>query len=410
MLDGMKVLSFCHYLQGPAASQYLADLGADVIKVEPLEGAHERHWAGAKSFIGEVSSFFLSANRNKRSLAVNLKMPEGQQIVRRLAAWCDVVVENFRPGVLDRLSLGYEALCRVKADLIYASATGFGSSGPMRDRPGQDLLIQARCGLAAGTGERFVAPKAVGAAVVDQHGGALLAMAIIAAYVKKLTTGRGTRIESSLFNAGIDLQVEALVAYINAGVGRERYRRDPNLATWFHEAPYGIYQTQDNQFVAIGLNDPRQLADALDSQRLRDVADLDRYDDRDTYAAAVRGEVRRFNYDELAKRLDRLALWYARVQDYDDLKNDPQALHNRVFETLELAGHEVTLINHPVRYDGDPPPIRRVALKAGADTRSVLKAVGFNDREIDDLVARNIVVAPAGATACFDGQTSELQT
>lgn len=402
MLEQMKVLSFCHYLQGPAATQYLADLGAEVIKIEPLAGAHERHWAGAKSFIDGVSSFYLCANRNKRSLAVDLKSPEGRDIVHRLAAHCDAVVENFRPGVLDRLGFGYEALQKINPGLIYASATGFGSSGPMKDSPGQDLLIQARCGLAAGTGERFTDPKVVGAAVVDQHGGALLAMAVIAAYVKKLTTGKGTRVESSLLNAGIDLQVEALVAYVNSGAGPQSYRRQRNLATWFHEAPYGVYRTSDDKFLAIGLNDPAQLAEALNSHRLVELIELDRYDDRDIYAAAVADAVRALAYAELAQRFDRLSLWYAPVQDYEDLKTDPQIVHNQVFKKVELMGRDVTLISNPVRYDGQPLPVRRIALHAGADTREILAGIGMGEAEIDDLVARRIVAAPAAAVARFD--------
>lgn len=406
MLRQMKVLSLCHYLQGPASTQYLADLGADVIKVEPLGGAHERHWAGAKSFIGDISSFFLCANRNKRSLAVDLKSPEGADIVRELAAKCDVIVENYRPGVLDRLGLGYAALKAINPGIIYASATGFGPSGPLKDSPGQDLLIQARCGLVAGTGERFTDPKVVGAAVVDQHGGSLMAMAVIAAYVKKLTTGQGTRVESNLFNAGIDLQGEALVAYVNANVEPQRYRRHRNLATWFHEAPYGVYRTRDDKFAAIGLNDPAKLAQALDSARLAELIDLDRYDDRDIYAAAVADAVLMFSYADLAQRFDNLALWYAPVQDYEDLKTDPQLLHNQVFEKLELAGHNVTLVNGPVRYDGERLPTRRFALAAGADTRSILTDLGLSTSHIDDLVARRIVAAPLNAVAQFSGTDS----
>lgn len=404
MLSGMKVLSLCHYLQGPAATQYLADLGADVIKVEPLTGAHERHWAGAKSFIGEVSSFFLCANRNKRSLAVDLKAPEGRDIVLKLAAGCDAVVENFRPGVLDRLGFGVEALKQVNPAIIYASATGFGATGPMKDSPGQDLLIQARCGLVAGTGERFTDPKVVGAAVVDQHGGALMAMAVIAAYVKKLTSGQGTRVESSLLNAGLDLQAEALIAYINAGVGRERYRRHKNLATWFHEAPYGVYRCSDGKFLAIGLNDPARLAQALDSARLAELVELDLYEDRDTYAEAVAHAVGSLPYADVARRFDALAIWYAPVQDYDDVKVDPQVLHNRVLEKLNIGGQDVTLVNPPVRYDGQLLPTRRIALAAGADSRGILSDLGYSTAQIDDLAERRIIAAPADATAHFTEQ------
>jgi crotonobetainyl-CoA:carnitine CoA-transferase CaiB-like acyl-CoA transferase len=394
MLNGMKVLGLCHYLQGPAPTQYLADLGADVIKIEPITGAHERHWAGADSFIDGVSSFFLCANRNKRSLAVDLKTPEGRDIVERLIARSDAVIENFRPGVLDRLGFGYERAREINPALIYASATGFGASGPMRDSPGQDLLVQARCGLVAGTGERFTAPKAVGAAVVDQHGGALLAMAVVAAYVRKLTSGRGARVESSLFNAGLDLQAEALAAYINAGVKRDRYRRHPDLATWFHEAPYGVYRTRDDRFVVIGLNDPVLLAQTLNSDRLMALADCNRYEDRDAYAAAVAEAVLGFDFRDFSARFDQSGLWYAPVQDYADLQADPQALHNEVFETIETGGLRFTLLNAAVRYDGKKLPTRRFALAAGADTHAILSDLGMDAARIDDLVARRVVAAP----------------
>ncbi|MDN5843344.1 MAG: CoA transferase [Alcaligenaceae bacterium] len=396
MLNGMKVLSLCHYLQGPAAAQYLADLGADVIKVEPVGGAHERHWAGAKSFIGDVSSFFLCANRNKRSLAVDLKAPEGLDIVRRLAQQSDALLENFRPGVLDRLGLGYDTLRGTNPGLIYASATGFGATGPLKDSPGQDLLVQARCGLIAGTGERFAAPKAVGAAVVDQHGGSLLAMAVVAAYVRKLQTGQGTRVESSLFNAGLDLQAEALAAYINGDVGRERYRRHPSLASWFHEAPYGVYGTKDQRFVVIGLNDPIALAGALGSQALEALAAVDRYDDRDAYAQAVADATVALTYVDLVERLDARALWYAPVQDYEDLKQDPQVRHNRVLQESTVGDLTFTLVNPPVDYDGQKLSTRHFALVPGADTRAILHDLGMRDGDIDALAQRGVVAAPVG--------------
>ena len=126
MLEGLRILSFCHYLQGPAASQYLADLGADVIKIEPLSGAHERHWSGAKSFVGEVSSFYLCGNRNKRSLAINLKHDRAKVIVEKLVSRSEVIIENFRPGVMDRLGFGFEQIKKINERIIYASATGFG--------------------------------------------------------------------------------------------------------------------------------------------------------------------------------------------------------------------------------------------------------------------------------------------
>ena len=151
MLGDMRVVSFCHYLQGPAATQYLADMGAEVVKIEPPEGAFERQWSGANTCVGGVSAFYLCANRNKRSIAIDLKHPGAHEVVTRLIERADVVVENFRPGVMDRLGLGYDQVRARKPDIIYASSTGFGSSGPDSAQPGQDLLVQARSGLHGAT-------------------------------------------------------------------------------------------------------------------------------------------------------------------------------------------------------------------------------------------------------------------
>ncbi|MFA5663480.1 CaiB/BaiF CoA transferase family protein [Castellaniella sp.] len=388
----MKILSLCHYLQGPGAVQYLADMGADVIKLEPLGGAYERDWSGADVYVGGVSAFYLCANKNKRSLTLNLKSAQGREIFFRLIETVDVLVENFRPGVLDRLGLGYEQLRQRKPDLIYASATGFGSTGPMVDKPGQDLLIQARTGLMAVTGVPS-RPTAVGCAAVDQHGAALLAMGILGAYVRRLSTGQGTRVEGSLFNAGIDLQAEALTGYLSGGFRRDRLEHDEHLATWFHQAPYGIYKARDG-FVAISNSDPVTLAKALQSEALLALADTDRFQARDHYAQLVAQAVAGFSLAELSAAFDPLGLWYAPVQDYDDLRNDPQALHNQVFRHIEINGQAGTLINHPLRYDGQVPALHTVALAAGEHSREILARLGYGEDEIDGFVASNVTTVP----------------
>ena len=147
-LSGIRIAAFTQFLLGPAAVQHLADLGADVVKVEAVTGAWERHWSGADTFFNGVSVFFMLANRNQRSVALDLKSDLGREAVLRLIATSDVVVSNFRPGAMDRLGLGYEAAKAVRPDIIYASASGYGSDSPSRDLPGQDLLIQALSGAA----------------------------------------------------------------------------------------------------------------------------------------------------------------------------------------------------------------------------------------------------------------------
>ena len=393
MKISMRVVSFCHYLQGPAATQYLADLGADVIKVEPVGGAFERHWSGGKSFVQGVSAFHLSVNRNKRSIAVNLKKPGARKVMLKIIDTADVVVENFRPGVMERLGLGYPALKERKPDIIYASATGLGADGPASQRPGQDLLMQARSGLLAVSGSREAGPTIVGAAVVDQHGASLLAMGILAAFARRLQTGNGTRVEANLFQAGIDLQTEALTKYFARTVGNDVMKRGRNVGSWYHDAPYGAYALTDCHIV-LSMNDPARLAEALDSDPLRDLVHIDRYDERERYAEAVAAELSELDYETVAGNFDAAGIWFERVQDYDDLRADPQSRHLGALAAIEIRGQPVTLVAHPLQYDGSRPGIRAMPLEPGCDGRAILAEHGFRDGEIDRLASDGVIGLP----------------
>ncbi|HEX6143123.1 MAG TPA: CaiB/BaiF CoA-transferase family protein [Geminicoccaceae bacterium] len=394
VLDGMKVVSFCHYLQGPAAAQYLADMGADVIKVEPIGGAFERGWSGARTYVDDVSAFYLCANRNKRSVALDLKHPDGVAAARKLIAGADAVMENFRPGVMDRLGLGYADARKVNETVIYASATGFGGDGPMVGRPGQDLLIQAYSGLVASTGHFHERPTPIGFAAADQHGAALLAMSMIGAYVRQLTKGQGTRIDASLLSAGLDLQTEPLTIYFTKRANAEIMRRNQNLATWFHEAPYGVYRLQDC-WLALSMNEGPKLARALQSARLAEVAEVDRYHERDRFAEVLADELKDRTLESLIPGFDQEKIWYQRVNSYDDLMDDPQIRHNGTFREVEVKGGKAVLVNHPVRYDGRTPPLRRLPIEVGEDTREVLAEAGYGADEIDRLIASGAARAPA---------------
>ena len=407
MLDGMRGVSFCHDLQGPAAAQYLADMGAEVIKIEPPRGAYERDWSGAKTYVDGISAFYLCANRNKRSLAVDLKHPDAKAVVERLLTSADVVMENFRPGVMERLGFGYERIKALKPDIIYASATGFGPSGPMVARPGQDLLIQAYSGLVAVTGHLDERPTPVGHAAVDQHGAALFALGIVGAYVKRLKTGQGTRVEASLLNAGLDLQTEPLTIYLTRQLqspdGRRLMSRNENLATWFHEAPYGIYRCAD-AWLALSINDTAKLARALGSDELAALAGCDRYDERDRLAEVTAAAIAGRSFAELQEGFDREAIWYQRVHEYDDLPDDPQIRHNQVFREVPVKRGRAVLVNHPNRYDGEVPPLRHLALEIGADSRAVLGELGYAAGEIEALLASGAIQAPATEPATAEAE------
>jgi crotonobetainyl-CoA:carnitine CoA-transferase CaiB-like acyl-CoA transferase len=316
------------------------------------------------------------------------------EVIYRLIERADVVVENFRPGVLERLGFGYAEVRARKPDIIYASSTGFGSSGPEVAKPGQDILIQARSGLVGVTGHPENRPTPVGCAAVDQHGGALLAMGIVAAYVKKLSTGEGTRVEASLFNAGIDLQTESLTLYLCQQAPPQAFDRNRNLATWFHGAPYGVYRMADC-FVALSLNDLGELAEALDSELLRALKDIDPYEERERYAPVLAEELEGRRFEEVAETFDAHAIWYARVQNYEDLKRDPQAIHNQVFREVPVGNQTATLVNHPLRYDGEIPELRHLAIEAGEDGRDIMADLGYSASETEALIDAEIIFVPS---------------
>lgn len=392
LLTGIKIVSFCHFLQGPAGAQYLADMGADVIKVEPIEGAHERRWSGADVYVEGISGFYLCANRNKRSIGIDLKCAQGKEVARRLIAAADVAMENFRPGVFAKLGFDEAALAEINPNLIFASASGFGSTGPLAQKPGQDLLAQARSGLISVTGTPEQGPTPVGAAIVDQHGGALLAMGVLGALVRRLREGRGARVEASLINSAIDLQSEPLVNYFAAGKTREVLKRDKHLATWFHGAPYGVYPARDGHIV-VSLCDATMLADALESEALRELAASDRYVERDEYARRLAEATRPHTIADLSDRFDRHGIWWAPINHYDELLADPQLVHAQVFRQVRLRGRTIHLVNHPNRYDGEVPELRVLALEIGEHTREILAELGYDADAIRGLLADRAVVA-----------------
>jgi crotonobetainyl-CoA:carnitine CoA-transferase CaiB-like acyl-CoA transferase len=393
LLNSMKVVSFCHVLQGPACTQYLGDMGAQVIKIEPIGGERSRRWAGAE-MPGGVSGLYLCAFRNKRLFSVDLKSEEGREIVLKLIDKADVVVENFRSGVMDRLGLGYEEVRKRKPDIIYASGTGWGSKGPMLARESQDLIIQARTGLMSATGNKHGQAKSVGSAIIDQHAGALLAMGIVAAYVRKLTTGEGTRVEGSLFAAGFDIQTEPLTVFMSVRPDISIIDRDPHLSTWYHHAPYGVYACKDGQEMAVSTNPVAKLAEALDSDALRAIQTLHPYKERDKVAKVFAEEMAKRTYAEVAAAFDKFAIWYGPVHDFDDVAEDPQVKAIEVFRPTKINDGIVNLVNHPNRYDGKVPDLRVKGLKVGEHTREILAEHGFSAPEIDDLIKRKIVFSP----------------
>jgi crotonobetainyl-CoA:carnitine CoA-transferase CaiB-like acyl-CoA transferase len=389
-LDGVRIISLTHFLQGPSGVQLLADLGADVVKVEPPDrGAWERSWSGADTYLNGESVFFLLANRNQRSLTLNLKADAGKEVLRRLIRVSDVLVENYRPGVLARLGFGYEAAARENPQLIYCSCSGYGPEGPYAEYPGQDLLVQAFSGLASLTGGADDPPTPIGTSAVDQHAATLLALGVLAALCGRTKTGKGCRVDVSLLSAALDLQIEPLVYYLNGG--RLRPRSPNGLASTFHEAPYGIYRTRDH-WIAMSLSSVPRVAEVTGSTALASFTEEERFERREEIARVLAAVLLERTTRDWIELLRPAGIWCAPVNGYAEVVEDPQILLNQSFlEFHHPRAGRVRVLGHPLRYDGSPPPFRRRPPGLGEHSDEVLRELGYSSAEIEQLRAQKVV-------------------
>jgi crotonobetainyl-CoA:carnitine CoA-transferase CaiB-like acyl-CoA transferase len=391
LLEGVRVVAFTTFLVGPAAVQYLADMGADVVKVEECtHGPHERRWSGAQTFLNEESLLFLMAHRNVRSVGLNLKEPSGREVAQGLCREADVVVSNFRPGVMERLGLGYETLRRDNPGLIYASASGYGSKSPYRDLPGQDLLIQAISGFPAVTGRGDGPPIAAGAVVADQHAATLLALGILGALHGRQRTGEGQEVEVTMLESSLDLQSEGYACHLN---GATLTRARTGIATTYHEAPYGFYEVQDG-YVALSISPIAQVSEALGNP-----LELEPYLDpsvaftrREEIYVALSPLLRPFTRDGLIERLRASGVWCAPVYDYAEALADPalQAL-DPITEFEHPRAGTVRVTGHPIRYSSGRAAVERVPPALGEHTDEVLQSLGYSAQEVNDLRTEGVV-------------------
>lgn len=390
-LDGIRIVSFNHFLMGPLGIQFLADLGAEVIMIEPIKGAFQRHWGGsdAKRAGGETT-LELVANRNKKSVCLDLKDTDALNIAKKLAMSADVVAENFRPGVMEKLGLGYETLKELNPNLIFASASGFGPDGPYVNRPGQDMIAQSLSGLAWITSKEGEVPRLVGTSAIDHHGAMIFAAGILGALVKKGRTGEGGRVDVNLFSAALNLQAESLVCYFNGN--KPKCSQQPShVGSWYHEAPYGIYSTAD-KYIGLSLGNLPLMLEAIGAVGEFQAEQKEAYSRRDEISKFFADKLKEKTFAKWAEIFESKGIWFTQVNDYEDLAEDPQQLHNGdLVKVKAWTGEEITLVANPVRYDGETAAVRLVPQKLGAQTREVLTDLGLSRTEQEELSQKGAV-------------------
>jgi crotonobetainyl-CoA:carnitine CoA-transferase CaiB-like acyl-CoA transferase len=294
---------------------------------------------------------------------------------------------------LEKLGLGYATLRERKPGLIYASASGYGPDGPYVDKPGQDLLAQALFGMMAITGQASTGPRPAGASVIDHHGAALFAMGILAAIVRRQRTGQGCRVDSSLMQSALDLQAESLVAWLNAPAKPSAIHAHAHVAGWYYAAPYGVYATKDGH-MALSLSPLQALAEAVGEPRLGKYSEKDSWTKQDEIGGLIAQKLATATSAEWIARMEPLRIWHAPVQGYREIAGDPQVKHMKSLVTVAGAGETgapVTLLNHPVLYDGEAADVRLPPQRLGAQTGEVLAELGFGAAEIEALARDKVI-------------------
>jgi crotonobetainyl-CoA:carnitine CoA-transferase CaiB-like acyl-CoA transferase len=379
-LEGVRVVEFCHVVMGPTCGLVLADLGAEVIKVEPIEGDHTR------KLVASGAGFFPTYNRNKKSLAVDLKSPQGREAVLKLIASADVVMENFRPGAMDKLGFGYEAVKKIRPEIVYCSLKGF-LPGPYDHRTGLDEVVQMMGGLAYMTGGRY-GPLRAGASVNDVMGGMFGAIAILAALHQRKTTGEGQYVQSGLFENNAFLMAQHMMEGLMTG--KPVSPMPDRVRAW---ALYDNFKTSDGELVFVGVVSDTQwkvfceafgLSELLNDPALK--TNPQRVEARPRIMPIVTAIFAKMGKQELMDKCEKLGLPFAQIAKPEDLFDDPHLNASGGLSPITLQnGAQTKVPILPIEMDGQRFGTRLDIPQIGEHSRDVLASIGYSAQEIGRL-------------------------
>lgn len=397
VLDGVRILDVTQMLAGPLAGMRLGDFGADVIKIEPVGTGefNRRHGFEDVRIDGEMSTF-VAVNRNKRSLALNLKDARGRDVFKELVRASDVILENFRIGTVERLGIDYGKLREINDGLIYCSISGYGRSGPYKDRPGQDLIIQGYSGsmYSVGTREDPPLPGALWAA--DVMSGYQAVIGILAALLWREKAGIGQYVEVSMLNTVLDAEIQELVTYMSSGV--KPVRTEEWSAHALIPAPYGVYKTLDG-WMCMAMTDLPRIGRLLDDEMLMGFIN---YNDGAIHRDEVYKRLKHaFEEHETAywlRACDEVGVWVGPVYDYEDVISDPHIMATGMFTWQPGGRRQVRTVKPPLAMSETDLRIEKGAPKLGEHSREVLREIGLSEADITELIEARVV----GATEVRD--------
>jgi CoA:oxalate CoA-transferase len=390
-LDGIRVIDFSRVLAGPLCSALLGDLGAEIIKIEPPTGDDYR---AIGPFSGGESGLFNAMNRNKQSVVIDLKHDEGRALAQALCAQADVVVENFRPGVAERLGIGYAELSAQHPALVYASVSGFGQTGPESHRPAYDIILQAMCGLMDATGSPDGAPTLVGDSISDSVSGLFASWGVLAALLARERTGKGTHVDVAMFDTTLSLTAGMVARYSTTGVAPRRVGNRHASS-----APFGAYRAKDGYFVVAVLNNRlfERFARAIGQPALIDdmrfIDDATRSDNEAALRACIESWSEFHSVAEINGQLSAEGIPVAPIQNISEALESEQARERGLLvETKGADGGAVRLPRQPIHFSAWPATRTTRAPGLGEHTQAVLeKHLGLDNARIAALRAGGVL-------------------
>ncbi len=378
-LEGLTVLEFSQFLSGPYAGLRLADLGARVIKIErPEVGDLCRNLYISDTDLEGDSTLFHAINRNKESFAANLKDAKDIELVKKLIEKADIITQNFRPGVIERIGLDYKNVKKINPKIVYGTISGYGSDGPWSSLPGQDLLAQSRTGLVWLNGNGGEAPTPMGLAVADMLAGHTLVEGILSAVIKRFRTDKGSHVETSLVEALLDFQFEVLTTYFNDG-NRKPERSSYNNAHAYLSAPYGIYKTS-NGYIAIAMTPLPQLGELLNLNSIKDLHDQKEwFTKRDEIKKDIGDWIEKQTTEHWLSLLEPADIWCAKVLDWETMvKHEGFKILDMVQRIKRDDGLDIETLRCPIKIDGEIFKSTKAAPKIGNDNNSIMKEFGIS--------------------------------